>query len=647
MTVTTRNYSIAEQTPVNIINGLHDAITDLGWFEPQPYGYLISFTATPGSTKRDQVNKRYLVSPTSTGVGANAVVDVLRSGIGSIAAITLVTGGEGYHQLAKTIVSSTGNTINVGNTSGIYVGQIVNKTGGTGTLLANTVVTSIMNSSYIMVDRPPSVALSSANLYFTDILTISSNTIGGNNYNIFVSGAGSTTTLNANTPAEINDTVLIGQRVYGSNILPLTVVTAVTNTSITISQATYGTVAGNVTFSDDISLLVTGVVNANNLIGTAAGQTITGVVTNTNLNVGGEVTILDSTGPQYMANSGRVIIASVAGTGPYTITLRNDENTFKGFSSNGAINFKVSSGNQINWFTLDRYTAPSTTAWAVGKIKNSDDRLGCTFWLFNVTLSGNQPLLSVKPMTGFNPVTISAQGVSNFDWYSNALATNVTGAPLTMIMGSMLNQPMTLRTRQSGTDSNFATFSFFDGNNNRSPFFISKYNSGSQPWSLNDVFLGGAYEVFQSPTYATNDAYISMRIRMTSVPKRQAEAGYGPYGLSATAAYFLPVFRATSGSRAQAAPVAMTTDLSVYLRQDFDIQNGINDGIKIYKNIPINPLWYPISYYLPDDFGIVEIPWKFAAVGDTITIGAETWAIVQAGVNQTTQTAICLVARTV
>ena len=645
MTVTTRNYTTNEQTPVNILNLIHDAITDLGWFEPQPYGYLTSFVATPGSIKRDQINKRYLVVPTGTGVGANAVVDVLRSATGSIAAVTLVTGGEGYHTPGKALVSSSANSINIGNTSDVYVGQVITKTGGTGTLLANTVVTSIVNSTHILVDRAPSVALSSAKIYFADILTLPSSQIGGSDYNVFVSGAASATIVNANTPADVANTVLVGQRVYGTNIAPLTVVTAVTNTSITLSQATFGVVSQNVTFSDDISLLVNGCVNANNLTGYSAGQTITGVVTNTNLFVGAEVTLNDAN-TSYMANSGRVIIASVTGTGPYTVTLRNDDNTFNGFTSNVAISFKASSGPNINWFTVDRYTSPATYAWGVAKIKDSNDRLGTTFWQFYVSLTGLQPTLSIRSMTGYNPAAAVAQGVANYDWTVAAAITNLGGASASAVIGSMINQPLTLRTRQSSVDPNFSTFSFFDGTNNRTPFFISKYNSGSQPWNLNDVFLGCAYEIFYLPAYATNDAAIAFRTRMTAAPRRQAEAGYGTYGISATAAYFAPYFRSTSGNRIQAAPTGITTDLSFYLRQDFDVQNGINDGIKVFKNIPINPYWYPISYYLPEDFGLVEIPWKFPAVGDTVTIGAETWAIVQAAVNQSTQTAMALVART-
>lgn len=645
MAVTTRDYNITEATPTAILNALHDAITDLGWFEPQPYGYLTSFVNSPGTTISTEINKRYLIIPSSLSSGANAVIDIYRNAAGQLTTVTLVTGGEGYDIITKTNVSSSGNSVNLLDTSNVAVGMIMVKTLGTGTLLANTQVTEVTNSTHILVDRVPSVALSGAGVYFQDVLTIPANTIGGNVYNIAATGTSGQTLIKVSIEdsAKIN----VGQRVIGTNIAPLAYVSAISSNNIVLSQAHIGTVSSNVTFSDEITCLVTGAVNANNLTGTANGTTITNVVTNTNLFVGSEITIL-SGDPQLINSEERVIVGAISGTGPYTITLRNRENTFSGFTSNGNITFKSSSGSNINWFTLDRYTSPTTYAWGVAKIKNSNNRLGVTFWHFYVGLTGNQPTIFIKPMTGFNPVTGIGQGVAGFDTVSaaGAAATSTVSSTIGgIIIGSMFNTPLVLKTRQSGVDPNFATFSFFDGNTNRNPFFISKYNNNNQPWNLNDVFLGAAYEVFQLATYGTNDAAISFRTRTSSFAKRMAEAGYTTYGISATAANFTPYYRSTSGNRLVSA--ASVGDVSFYLRQEFDIQSGINDGLKVFKNIPINPYWYPISYYLPEDFGIVEVPWRSPFVKDTITVSpSEVWTILQVGQNQSTYTTMCLVART-
>jgi hypothetical protein len=644
MAVTTRDYNITESNPTNILRALHDAITDLGWFEPQPYGYLTAFTSSPGSTISSQVNKRYLLTPTSLSIGANSAFDVLRNAAGQIASITLVTGGENYDIITRVGTSSSGTSISVGDTDRIVPGMIVVKTAGTGTLLTNTQVVSVANSTHITVDRAPSPALSSASIYFQDVLTIPANTIGGGSVNVAATGVSGQNILKVSSEDAVK--INVGQRVIGTNIPPLAFVSIAYSNTIVISQASIGTVSSNLTFSDEITCLVTGAVNANNLFGTANGNTITNVVTNTNLFVGSEITLL-SGDPQFLDSNGRAIIGSITGAGPFTINLRNRENTFSGFNSNGNITFKSSSGPDENWFNLDRYTSPTTFAWGVAKIKNSNDLLGCTFWQFFVSLTGQQPTLTIRPMAGYNPAGAVAQGVANFDWAGAAAITTVTGATYGNVIGSMFNTPLTLRTRQSGVDPNFVTFSFFDGNTNRNPFFISKYNNNLQPWNLNDTFLGAAYEIFQLPTYATNDGGISFRTRVNGLARRMSESGYTTYLISATAAYVTPYYRSTSGNRLQGAPVAVGADVSFYLRQEFDIQSGINDGIKIFKNIPINPLWYPVSYYLPEDFGVVEVPWKGPVVRDTITVSpSEVWTIVQTGQNQVTFTTMCLVART-
>lgn len=645
MAVTTRDYNIAEATPTAILEALESSIADLGWFEPHPQGYLSTFVSSPGSTIVSQLNKRYLVTANSLGIGANAVFDVARNFAGQIATITLVTGGENYTIVTKNNVSSSGNSVNVGNTTGIYNGMIITKTLGTGTLLANTQVANVVNTTHIVTDRAPSVALSGAGLFFQDIVTIPANTIGGNTYNISSNGASGSTLLTLFNPADM-DKILPGQRVIGTNIAPLAYVVSAFNSNVILSQAHTGGVNNSVTFSDEISCLVTGAINANNLTGTANGTTITNVISNLNLYVGAEVNILAGT-PQYIANSGRVLISAVSGTGPYTITLRNRENTFKGFTANGDIVFRADSGNGVNWFAQDRYTAPSTYAWGVAKMKNSNDRLGCTFWHFYVGFTGNQPSLFIKGMTGYNPIGAIGQGLAGYDTVSaaGAAATSTVSSTAGIIIGSMFNTPLTLKVRQSGVDPNFATFAFFDGNTNRNPFFISKYNNNNQPWSLNDVFLGAAYEVFQLSAYGTNDAGITFRTRTSSLARRMAEAGYTTYGVSATAALIAPYYRSTSGNRLTSA--ASVGDVSFYLRQEFDIQSNINDGLKVFKNIPINPYWYPISYYLPDDFGIVEVPWRSPFVRDTITISpSEVWTIIQTAQNQSTFTTMCLVART-
>jgi len=641
MAVTTREYNLTTSRPKDVLQALHDAITDFGWFEPQPLGYLCNFINTPGSTLVTKANDRYLIGATSTTapIGSGAVFDVFRSPVGAISAITLVTGGEGYYIRGQINTSTSGTTMTVPDTTGINPGMVVTKVAGTGTLQTNTVVVSITNSTTLVIDQAPSVALSAATVHFADTLTLAAADIGGSTYTMAATGTSGQTTV---TVADA-DNIFVGQRVTGTGIGSLAVVTIITGTVITLSKANVGTVANDITFSDEILVTVTGNANTNSISGTASGLTITNVACNTNIYVGGTVE-LESGTPTWDSSNGRVVIASITGTGPYTVTLRNEENTFKGFTTAGNITFRVASGMDVNWFEIDTVTAPQTYAWAVGKIKNGNGKLGSTFWLFYVgynTTLYNGIFLGARPLTGLNPLTNTAQGVLSLDFSGVALASNAANFHMTIPIASSPFVSTLLRTRQSGIDTNFATFSFFEGNNNRNPFFIPRYDSNSQPWDLNDVFLGGITELFAQNLVNVFDAGILFRTRL-GIPKRMAESGYSNYAAGLTATHFVTM----TGSRMYA-PTANFANLGLYSRQLGDLQTSLATTYPVYKNIPVNPYFLPVPYYLPDDFVMVELPWLNPAVRDTITVSpTEIYTIVQLATNQTSYTSLALAART-
>jgi hypothetical protein len=650
MPVTTREYNLSRSRPKDVLQALHDAFTDLGWHEPQPYGYLSNFINTPGSTLANSANERYLVNASSTtaSAGTGAVFDVLRSPVGGILSVTLVTGGEGYY-IRGTANSSTiggaGANATVSNSSGINVGMVVNRIAGTGTLVANTVVAAVINSTAVTLDPPPSVALSQAVLSFADTLTIAANSIGGRTYSMNATGVnGQTNVVVANT-----DSVFVGQRVTGTGIANLAVVTAVTGNAVTLSKTNVGTVSGTVQFSDEIVVITTGTGNIQGVEGFAFGNTIIGVASNTNIYVGAAVEVMTGT-PTWDADNGRVFIGSITGSGPYTINLRNEENTFKGFDVPGNITFRVSSGSTVNWMQLDNHTAPQSYAWAIAKVRNSNDRLGATFWHLYVgynTVLYNGIVLLARPLSGWNFVSSVAQGVSNLDWIGLNTPVSAVSPHASLTVASSPYVATKLRTRQSSIDTNFVTFSFVEGNNTRSPFFFSKYNSAAQPWTnYNDVFLGGITEVFQTPLFNTSDAGIQFRQRM-SLPKRVAEAGYSNYNIANTIVFTNTLFRTVTGNRILVTPAAAYDDLALYSRQTGDIQTSVTTTIPVYKTLPINPHFVPVPYYLPDDFVLVEIPWGNPSIGDTITVSpSEIYTIIQVATNQTTFSALALAVRT-
>lgn len=501
MVVTTREYNITQATPENIVKALQSALVDLNWMDAEALGYALTFTNTPGSIVRGAENIRYLVNASATtSSGTDIVFDVLRSQTGAIAAITIVTGGSGYKIFGLTGASSSGTTVTVADTAGIQPGMVITKVSGTGTILANTTVVSVTNSTQFVISETPSVALSAAAIQLADTVTISAASIGGGEYTKTATGTSGQTTITVSN----NTNLLVGQVVTGTGISSLVTVTAIAGNVITLSKANIGTVSGNIVFSDRIITTLTGVANVDNIPGTAAGLTITNVATNANIYVGARVTVTSGT-PVLDTSDNEVFISTITGTGPFTITLRNNAGTFRGFDSAGSITFKASNGSTSTWFDSDVFTSPLTSAWGVLKTTNAvNKKLGTTFWSFLVLttaaaqqpVGGTGPTIFIRSSPGFNPSTNAQQGVGGYDWVSAPAVTTATIYNTAIRISSTPLVPLVLRVRQSGVDPNFASFSFIEGNNNRNPFFLSKYNNAIQPWDLDDVFLGSAFEVF-------------------------------------------------------------------------------------------------------------------------------------------------------
>lgn len=316
-----------------------------------------------------------------------------------------------------------------------------------------------------------------------------------------------------------------------------------------------------------------------------------------------------------------------------------------------------SNGSTTTFFDKDVTTTPLTSAWSIAKIVNaSNKRLGTTFWNFSVAVTtaahvptgGVTPTLYVRALTGFNSSANTAQGVSVLD-YVSATAPNSTAVySIALPIASNTSVPLILRVRQSGVDSNFATFSFFEGNNNRNNFFMANYNNSLQPWNLDDVFLGGVYELFSNSVFNVADAGINFRTRMTAIPKRMAEAGYGNYfQVNTTAiAYTNTFYRTSSGNRQLASPNGAYDDIMFYVRSSGDVQNNLSN-MAIFKNVPICPAFAPVPYYLPEDFILAEVPFGNANIGDILEVSVgERYTVVQFALNVTTYTTLVLAART-
>jgi hypothetical protein len=635
-------------------------LADLGWLDDVALGYMLTFTNTAGGILPSGINNRYLVTHSaSSGPGTGAVFDVLRSVTGSISAVTLVTGGSGYRLFALPSISTTTAVITglpAAAVANMSTGMGITKVSGTGTLQTNCVIASIDSATQITMSGAPSVALSSATLQFADTCTISASSIGGSTY----PKTGTTGTSGQTTVTVTSNTgITVGQYVTGTNIGPRASVSSISGNTITLTVANVGTVNTTVTFSDEINILVTGIANKENIDGTASGLTITNVATNANIYVGAPVAVQTGTPTLPSGSSiedGQPFIGTITGTGPYTITLTNKTGSFSGFVGTGTITFSAKQGSTSQFFDVDTYTTPLTSSWGIAKVTNEAAKLlGATFWCFYVApttatfvpTGGVQPTLYVRAASGFNPSTNVVQGVNALDYYGATAIANILSFSIAIIVASNTGTSAFLRTRQSGIDPNFASFSFFEGsNNNRNPFFISKYSTAYQPWNLNDVFLGGAYEVYALTAFNTSDAGINFRTRMSGIPKRMAEAGYGNYNQAAGSTYTNTYFRSSSGNRQLVTPVATYDDVSMYTRIEGDLQTGLST-VAVYKNVPICLHFAPVPYYLPADFVIAEVPFSNVNSGDVLTVsGSEIYTVIQVSTNQTTYASIVFAART-
>jgi len=203
----------------------------------------------------------------------------------------------------------------------------------------------------------------------------------------------------------------------------------------------------------------------------------------------------------------------------------------------------------------------------------------------------------------------------------------------------------------------FVIFQFSDvdkyGDVYRDPFILSKYNTATQPWSLDDCYTGAVYTLGKSPAQNTADSSINLNTVGLSLPKRCGEWGYSGYPVGATGGRtIIGYYESIFGRRLLSGSTAVTNTYPViYQRSLFDLTHEFEYN-PVITNIPICNTMVPVPYYIPNDFGITEvIGTNTIAYGDIIKVGATTqWKVLQYGNNMTATTynsAIAFVAKTV
>ena len=214
-----------------------------------------------------------------------------------------------------------------------------------------------------------------------------------------------------------------------------------------------------------------------------------------------------------------------------------------------------SQGSASTWYDVDAASPPT---WGVACV-NMDEtkKMGQTFYSFYIpsvtTALTTNITLYIKAGTGFQPSTNVFNGVLGLDYGIGSAPQTAANANFSQVIAKSNANPLRLITYQSGIDTKFVVFQFADvqiyGDLYRSPFILSNYNSGTQPWSLDDCFTGGIYEIGKNVNFNTSDSAIYSLTYTSAMGKRQGEFGYGGAQGTAVSRYSIGYYESVHGKR--------------------------------------------------------------------------------------------------
>lgn len=355
------------------------------------------------------------------------------------------------------------------------------------------------------------------------------------------------------------------------------------------------------------------------------------VVRNATTGAVATVTLVNG-GENYAATNTLVISgADIGGTSP------TDDITVTVSTVSG------SQGSTSTWHDVD---SASPKTWGVCGVNiDKTKKMGQTYYSF--FMSG--VTLYIRSGPGFQSATNVFNGVAGLDYFSTNAITTTTQQAYSQVIGTSVNVPLVLKTYQSGIDNKFVVFQFSEqtkyGRIFRTPFFLSNYNTAVQPWSLNDCFTGGIYEIGRLNAITTNDCAVFTRAYAATMGKRQGEWGYGSVqGTFANAFSILGYYESLWGKRNIG---NSTTFTSVYHRTLFDGAHSSLEYNPIITNIPICNSMIPVPYTIPEDFGVTEvINSNSIAYENLIKVGSTEYTILQFASNLIYGAAMAFVAKT-
>jgi hypothetical protein len=328
-----------------------------------------------------------------------------------------------------------------------------------------------------------------------------------------------------------------------------------------------------------------------------------------------------------------------------TLTIQGSD--IGGVNSTDDVTITASTVSGAQGSTTTWYDTDSSTFGVCCVTNNATKKLGQTYYSF--FMSGTT--LFIRSAPGFQSATNVFNGVSGLDFFSTNLVSTTTQQAYSLLLATSNNVALTLTTYQSGLDPNFVIFQFNEGVLYRQPFFLSKYETSTQPWSLDDCFTGGIYAVNRSAVTNVNDATVSLEIALATAGKRQGEWGYA--GFQGTFAQFfgLRAFYESLIGKKYTAGVATISNNTIYNRNGPAEGNHNSLGLynPIIKGLPICASMIPVPYYIPDDFVIAEVPLANSVNYQntlTVTAGVEVYTVLQFATNIITGATIAFAART-
>lgn len=304
-------------------------------------------------------------------------------------------------------------------------------------------------------------------------------------------------------------------------------------------------------------------------------------------------------------------------------------------------------GSTTAWYDQE---AGTNYTWGVSRtVVDATKKLGQSFYVFHIpaiTAVSTAVQLHVKVGPGFQSNTNVINGTAGIDFVNSG--PNATSSMFQMTIAKTTQTPLRLISYQSSIDPNFVIFQFVELNINgsvyRQPFYLSKYVSASQPWSLDDYFLSGIYTITAVAASSTVDCAIQTGISFTNTPRRAAEWGYmnGQAGGTRT---LVEVYESAYGKRLNSTNVSSANTM-VYLRTEYE-SNKVPNYNPIITGIPVCASMLPIPYVIPSDFGLTEVvDTNTISFGDRVTQGTSQWTVIQYANNLTTNASLAFIAKT-